>query len=201
MARIAVDMDEVMADALGEHISRYNDLFGAQLSREHVVGRHLRDLIPSEHRVEAEKLVHCHEFFANLKVMPDAQEVLHNLSQRHEVIIATAAMEVPSSFTAKYEWLLEHFPFLSPMNFVFCGDKGVVLADYLIDDNPRQFRRFTGTGILFDAPHNRDITGFRRVMNWREVDQLFAGKENVRPNFSSDMVTGPVGALNMVPKP
>jgi len=174
MARIAVDMDEVMADALGEHICRYNGLFGTQLSREHVVGGTLHDAVPPEHRAAAQQLVHSHDFFASLKVMPDAREVLLNLSKRHEIFITTAAMEVPESFQAKYDWLLEHFPFISPMNFVFCGDKSVVLADYLIDDNARHFARFKGKGILFDAPHNRHVEGFCRVHNWREIDDLFA---------------------------
>ncbi len=174
MARIAVDMDEVMADALSEHIRRYNELFQTRLTHEHVVGGGLGDVIPAEHRAEAQKLVHCHDFFASLKVMAGAQEVLSDLSKRHEIYITTAAMEVPESFAAKYHWLLEHFPFISPMNFVFCGDKSVILADYLIDDNARHFARFKGTGILFDAPHNQLVTGFRRVKSWAEVGELFA---------------------------
>ena len=62
------------------------------------------------------------------------------------MFIATAAMEVPTSFTAKYEWLGRHFPFISPSNVVFCGDKSILRADFLIDDNPRQLRRFVGQG-------------------------------------------------------
>jgi 5'(3')-deoxyribonucleotidase len=174
MARIAVDMDDVMADAMSEHIRRYNDFFDARLTHDQVMGGHLRDAIPAEHQAEAQKLVHCHDFFASLGVMAGAQEVLLDLSKRHDIFITTAAMEVPESFAAKYEWLLEHFPFISPMNFVFCGDKSVVLADYLIDDTARHFARFKGTGILFDALHNQHVTGYHRVKNWAEVGQFFA---------------------------
>ncbi len=174
MLRIAVDMDEVIADALGEHIRRYNETFSAQLERAHFHGLRFKEAIPAQHREKADSLVHTRDFFADLDVMPGAQDVLRKLCEKHEVFITTAAMEVPLSFDAKYEWLLKHFPFISPMNFVFCGDKSVIRADYLIDDNARHFKHFGGTGILFDAPHNRNVTGYRRVHNWHEIEVLFS---------------------------
>jgi 5'(3')-deoxyribonucleotidase len=56
---------------------------------------------------------------------------------------------------------------------VFCGDKSILRADYLIDDNPRQLRRFDGEGILYSSPHNKYVTEFRRVNDWLEVEALF----------------------------
>jgi hypothetical protein len=52
---------------------------------------------------------------------------------------------------------------------VFCGDKGIIDADYLIDDRSRHFRRFRGTGILFSAPHNARERAHLRANNWVEV--------------------------------
>ena len=176
MATIAVDMDEVIADALSEHLSRYNALFGASaaVSVEDLHGHHLRDVIPAQYRFDTEQLVHTEDFFEDLGVMPDAQEVLEKLSKDHDIFITTAAMEVPKSFNSKYRWLRQHFPFLSPMNYVFCGAKHIIAADYLIDDNAHHFEKFKGEGILFDAPHNQSVTGYRRVRNWKEVEQIFA---------------------------
>lgn len=105
--------------------------------------------------------------------MKDSQEVIQSLSQQYEIYITTAAMEFPSSFTAKYEWLREHFDFLDEMNFVFCGDKSIIHVDYLIDDNARHFEHFSGQGILFTAPHNWNVTGYDRVNNWQEVRHYF----------------------------
>ena len=109
MARIAVDMDEVIADALSEHISRYNQAFSANLAPSDLHGQHFLHAIPAEHKERAESMVHTSDFFADLKVMPGAQEVLRNLCEQHEVFITTAAMEVPHSFDAKYQWLRKHF--------------------------------------------------------------------------------------------
>lgn len=175
MARIAVDMDEVVADALGEHLTRYNARFGTSLNPDQIRGKRLRDVIPPENHQASHEIVHCEDFFENLAVLPGAQEVLERLSKEHEIYIVTAAMEVPASLAPKFRWLRKHFPFLSPMNFVFCGDKHIIDADYLIDDNPRHFKLFKGKGILFDAPHNHHVTEHTRVRNWYEVEALFAG--------------------------
>ncbi|MFN8657062.1 MAG: hypothetical protein U0105_12050 [Candidatus Obscuribacterales bacterium] len=174
MAVIAVDMDDVVADALGEHLRRYNEMFGTTIERTHLNGKPLRHIIPAEHRQAAHDLLHQHSFFEQLHVLPGAQEVLHELSRTHEVFFASAAMEVPCSFAAKFDWLHKHFAFIPPSNWVFCGDKHILAADYLIDDNARHFQKFRGTGILFDAPYNQHVTGYERVHNWFEVRDYFA---------------------------
>lgn len=172
MARIAIDMDEVIADALAEHIRLYNERWGKSVHQDQLVGRHLSDIVDPEHLPSLREFLD-EAFFANLEVMPGAQEVIKKLSKQHDVYITTAAMEVPRSLASKYTWLQQHFPFLSPMNYVFCGDKSIVDADYLIDDQARHFDKFKGVGILFDAPHNRKLTGYTRVRNWYEVEALF----------------------------
>ena len=105
--------------------------------------------------------------------MAGSQEVLRELVERHEVFITTAAMEYPTSFTAKYEWIKEHFPFFPDTHIVFCGDKSIIATDFLIDDNAHHFARFQGQGILFASPHNVHETRYPRVENWEEVRQKF----------------------------
>ncbi len=175
MKRICVDMDEVMADAVAEHLFRYNRDFSANLTVADLSGKWLWDVVEVEHHPALEAYLRSEDFFAVLDVMPDAPRVLGELQKKYEVFIATAAMEVPTSFAAKYEWLARHFPFIHASHIVFCGDKSILKADYLIDDNPRQLRRFAGEGILYDSHHNIDVTGFRRVKNWLEVEELFLG--------------------------
>jgi 5'-nucleotidase len=171
--RIAIDMDEVMADSLAEHVRRYNAAFGAQLAIRELRGRSLEEHVPPAHREAAEALLDA-SFFRDLTVLTDCQDVIRDLAGRHDVFIATAAMEVPVSFDAKYQWLREHFPFIPPSHFVFCGDKSVIDADYLIDDRARHFTRFKGRPLLFSAPHNADETRYPRVASWAEIRELFA---------------------------
>ena len=135
--------------------------------------------MPPERLSRLEHYIRTDDFFANLEVMPNAQRVLQRLQERYEVFIATAAMEVPTSFTAKFEWMKQHFPFIRPSHIVFCGDKGILRGDYLIDDNPRQLRAFTGQGLLFSSPHNLHVdangNGWTRVADWIAVEKLFFG--------------------------
>jgi 5'(3')-deoxyribonucleotidase/uncharacterized protein with PQ loop repeat len=171
--RIAIDMDEVMADALTEHLRRYNAAYGTNITPAELSGRHLEQYIPAAHRDAAEAMLDA-SFFEELEVLPDCQEVVRELADRYEVFIASAAMDVPCSFDAKYRWLQRHFPFIPPSHIVFCGDKTIVDADYLIDDRPRHFAKFKGQGLLFSAPHNADETRYPRVASWKEVREHFA---------------------------
>jgi 5'(3')-deoxyribonucleotidase len=106
---------------------------------------------------------------------------MFELAQAHEVFIATAAMEYPGSFAAKFRWLSEHFPFIRPGQIVFCGDKSILSADYLIDDNDRHFPRFRGQGILFSAPHNLNVTGYPRANGWVDVERMFLTGQTPSP--------------------
>jgi 5'(3')-deoxyribonucleotidase len=215
-------MDEVIADALVEHLARYNRDYPAgpqqPLTIENLHGRYLWDAVPADRVASLERYLLSDDFFRVLPVMPHAQRVLERLQSRYDIFIATAAMEVPSSFTAKFDWLAEHFPFIPSSNIVFCGNKSILRADFLIDDNPRQLRLFesdnpsdgssrpeiatqedvssrpearslrrsgetpavasTGEskpreGILFTSPANINVTGFRRVDTWLDVEALF----------------------------
>jgi 5'(3')-deoxyribonucleotidase len=170
--RIAVDMDEVIADFRSGHLSAYNEAFGAGLTLAELGGRDLEDVVPAAHAEGARQLVLEPGFFARLPEVVGSREAVLALSGPYEVFVATAAMEVPSSFADKFDWLRSRFPFVPPSHIVFCGDKGVLDVDYLIDDTARHFARFRGTPILFDAPHNRAEKRYTRVRDWDEVRRM-----------------------------
>ncbi|WP_199616111.1 5' nucleotidase, NT5C type [Paenibacillus alkalitolerans] len=170
--RIAIDMDEVIADFNAKHLRVFNRDYNENFTVNDLQGTRLRELRPHL-KNEITAYLNDPAFFRDLDVMRDSQKVIKQLSEQYEIFITTAAMEFPASFTSKYEWLKEQFPFLNEMNFVFCGDKSVIRADYLIDDNSRHFQRFEGQGILFTAPHNVNETGYVRVNNWLEVRNYF----------------------------
>lgn len=173
MKRIAIDMDDTVVDTSAALIAAYNAMFGAAVTKADLAGRYLPEILEGEHRRWVEQVFANEGFFRDLPVMPGSQKVIHALMKRYEVFITTAAMEVPSSFAAKFDWLRRHFPFIPPSHFVFCGDKSVLAVDFLIDDQPRHFERFRGQGILFSAPHNLPETRYERVHSWSDVERLF----------------------------
>ena len=166
-----------MADSITEHLARYNRDYQDNITKDDLRGKWIWDVVAIDRHPRLEEYLRSDDFFAVLDVMPDAQRVLGRLQQHYEVFIASAAMEVPTSFNAKYRWLARHFPSIPATHIVFCGDKSILRADFLIDDNPRQLRRFVGEGILYDAPHNIAVKGFRRVCNWLEIEEFFLDKK------------------------
>lgn len=173
MQRIAVDMDEVIADALGELLARYNRDNGTALTKADIAGKWLWQALPPGGQEQIDAYLQDTKFFEDLPVIPDSQEVLRKCSERYEVFIASAAMAFPNSFGSKYRWLRRHFSFLDPHNFVFCGDKSILHADYLIDDMPYNLDSFQGEGILYTAPHNVNEARYRRVNNWQDIAEIF----------------------------
>jgi 5'(3')-deoxyribonucleotidase len=174
MRRICVDMDEVMADTLSEHLRRYNETFDEAVTPEHLQGKAVWEYVPEDRRQQMRDFLDAEDFFEDLPLMPGAQEALLQLSSRFEIFVATQAMTVPNSLGPKYRWLQRHFPFIPPTHYVFCGNKSILLADYLIDDLPRNLDRFQATGLLFTAPHNLQASAYIRVDNWPHVIDYFA---------------------------
>jgi len=172
--RICVDMDDVMADTLAEHIRRYNQTFDEDVTPQDLAGKGLWEITPLDRQQQLRAFLDAEDFFEDLAVIPGSQEVLQQLSERFEIFIATQAMAVPNSLGPKYRWLQRHFPFIPPSNYVFCGNKSILRADYLIDDLPKNLLRFEGLGLLYTAPRNLAETVFVRVNNWAEVSAYFA---------------------------
>ena len=174
MLRICVDMDEVMADTLAEHLRRYNQTFDEEVTPEDLAGKGLWEIAPFDRQLQLRAFLDAEDFFEDLALMPGAQDVLEDLSTRFEIFIATQAMSVPNSLGPKYRWLQRHFPFISPTNYVFCGNKSILRADNLIDDLPKNLLRFEGQGLLYTAPHNMTATGVVRVDDWAQVAEYFS---------------------------
>lgn len=166
-------MDQVLANFYKKLGVTYNEHFGTNFTAEEFLTTTQRDLSKGDAK-KLFALLNEPDFFRDLELLdPDAIEVIKELQEHYEIYIATAAMDVPGSFTAKYEWLQEHFPFLKTQNIVFCGNKAVIHTDYLIDDSPGQLRAFKGEGILYSMPYNADVEGFVRVGNWQEIRGYF----------------------------
>lgn len=166
-----------MADLHGRRLELYQQDFGTVPDEAELLGKKLFNIVPDEQLDRVYSYLRTPGFFRDLAVLPDAQEVIYELSQDYEIFVATAAMELPNSFNEKYDWLQEHFDFISPMNYIFCGHKFMLGTTYLIDDTPKHHEIFPGTAILFDALHNRNETRYPRAANWREVPALLQSLE------------------------
>ena len=113
-------------------------------------------------------------FFRTAPIIQDSQDVLYRLHQVYDVYVVSSAMEYPQSLVEKYEWLQEHFPFISWQKMVFCGSKNIIRADIMIDDHLKNLDYCIGVTYLFSAPHNHFESSDKhvRVHSWRHVAEI-----------------------------
>ncbi len=174
--RIAIDMDDVLANTAGKFVQMYLDgLHGRPPAHtlEQLQQESLRELLAEPDFKAIHDTVYEPGFFRDIPVMDGAKEVLPRLAEKYDLFITTAATEFRNSFVDKYDWLAEHFPQISWRNIVFCGDKSIILADVMIDDMPYNLASFSGeTKLLFHALHNRTESRFTRVNSWADVERV-----------------------------
>ena len=152
--RIAIDMDEVIADTIDKFIEIYRRDHQTEVLLAEMHGKEFNEMLPETLNGTVREYVNRKGFFRDLKVMPGAQEVVKELCKKYDVFIVSAAMEFRNSLEDKLDWLGEHFPFISWKNIIFCGDK-IVDVQVMIDDRIRNFAGFKGRpGIVYTSPHN-----------------------------------------------
>ncbi len=169
--RIFVDMDEVIADTYGAHIEIYNTEFNGQLSPESCAGKEVWHMVPEAHQDSVRQHARRRGFFRDLKVIPNSIMILEELSKKHDIYIASAAMQFPNSLEEKSEWLDQHFPFIPWQNRILCGHKHILNGDVLIDDRSYNLQHFENKGILFTSPHNVHTKGFERADTWLQIGE------------------------------
>lgn len=171
MKRIAIDMDEVIADVIPKFINLYNRDFGVPLDLVIEPGNEVFKQVPQDVNQKWLEYINEEGFFRDLAVIPDSQRVIKALQEKYDVYIVSAAMEFRNSLVDKYDWLAEHFPFIDWQHIMFCGNK-IVEVDVLIDDRIKNFISFKGRPLLYTSPHNLLITEYERVNSWEEIADL-----------------------------
>lgn len=140
-----------IADYYSNDLKVYNELYEAELTISD-----LNEIYPETDKIMS-YIRNTKGFFKDLSLIENAQHMISDLMQEHEIFIVTAAMDFPNSFDDKFYWLQSHFPSNKKENIVFCGNKSIIHAEYLIDDNIDHFSNFSGIGLLFTAQHNKKI--------------------------------------------
>lgn len=166
--KIAIDMDEVLADPLQKFIQLYHRDYGIPLDLQLDPGNEIYHHVPEQINQKWYDYINEKGFFRHLTPIEGSVEAVKKLQEKYEIFIVSAAMEFPNSLEDKYLWLQDNFPFIGWKNIIFCGEK-IVNTDIMIDDRVKNFVDFEGRKLLFSSPHNLLISGYERVNNWQEV--------------------------------
>lgn len=164
---IALDMDNVIADVESHYINWYEKEFGIRISKESLLGKRETEAFPDPDAIW--RFLFTPGFFRTVPVMEGAKEAIEILMKDFEIYIVSAAMEFPQSLPEKLDWLKEHFPAIGWQHIVFCGNKGIMNTDFMIDDHIKNLDHFTGKPILFTASHNVNVSHHFRVNTWPEA--------------------------------
>jgi 5'-nucleotidase len=169
MQRLLVDMDGVLADIYPQYLNFLASDTGIDLAVNDLKGRSEGEVFTN-----IRKYLFTKGFFRGAPVIGGSSEALMKLNDRYDLFIVSAATEFPHSLTEKYEWLEEHFPFITWRQMVFCGSKSVIQGDIMIDDHFKNLDPFKGKTILFTQPHNDGLPekNHIRVHSWQEIETL-----------------------------
>lgn len=175
--RILVDLDETLNQLVKKWLSVYNDEFQDHLRRDEIPTWNILEHVKPEARDRFFDYLKEPGFFKDLDIQPNAQEVTKWLSEKYELFVVTAYC--PEACLDKYRWVRKNFSHIHASNIVFCRTKGIIRADFMIDDGLHNIEDFVktnpnGVPMIFDAPWNRNVGGkYVRAKDWAEVREWF----------------------------
>lgn len=188
MARIALDLDEVLGDSLTAFLHFHNQNFGTTFTREDFHTYSFETILGVPTPEVVTRILQCYNLErVRVEPMPGARETLEELKEEHEFIVVTARMDELAEGTCA--WLEDEYPGIfqgvyfshnwhlqcsRTRKHEFCQLHG---ASILVDDSPEHLipcAEHGITGILFEQPWNRNvvINDVERVSSWEVLGRV-----------------------------
>lgn len=172
---ILCDVDEVVADLLGEWIRRYNREYGDCLTPGDCTCWDMTQHVVPECGDKIYKFLGDPDIYDDVDPIPGAVEGVRALRAKgHRVVFVTSAN--PATMRGKVRWLenrdlLDGSP--RPSDLIIAHDKSLIRGDVLIDDGLHNVLGSPNTTILFSRAHNLGTYHARRASGWDQVlDQV-----------------------------
>ncbi|QDZ23033.1 haloacid dehalogenase-like hydrolase [Chloropicon primus] len=190
--KVAVDVDEVLAQFLLSLNSYYEDRFSKRYGIEHYDEYYfckIWDCSPDDSNDIVHQFFDSHHFRDGIVPVPGALQALRELRTKCDLVVITSRQNAIRSATER--WVESHFPGVFEDLF-FCNHFALdgesvskaemcsrVGADLLIDDNPGYASDCAGSGldvILFDYKSSypwskacEEHENIRRCADWEEI--------------------------------
>lgn len=190
--RIAVDLDEVLAQFINAYLEWHNKKYGTAVKRDDCHDYRLWYSLASSRKENEERIT---EFFntrhyQSIKPVEGATEAILSIAEQHELFVVTSRPEQRRKQT-KF-WINKHFP--DAFSDIYFTDYYTRLnnkrtksqvckmlkAHILIEDNiefAKECSPLLKKALLLDAPWNRNIehdNNIIRVHSWREVIKIIS---------------------------
>lgn len=182
--KILVDVDDCLCE--NSFVDEINKFLGTNYKTEDFTEFYIDYVIGSEKKKkEFYSKVKDKNLYENARIFDGAIETLKKLNQKYDVYICSACiwrgMERDSGifFKQKFDFLIEHFPFLDPNKFIFTSDKNLLVADIQIDDKPDNLLGRSKLKIMYTAYHNKNMTDSElkklkivRADSWKQIGEM-----------------------------
>ncbi|WP_158961185.1 5' nucleotidase, NT5C type [Myroides fluvii] len=170
---LAIDMDEVLADSMSLVLEHYNKAHHTTWNKSGLFGKTIYECLPPSHIPFIKQLQNSETFYQEVSVIQGAQEGIAILSEKYDIYIVSAALEFPNSLPSRCTFIEKNFPEITLNKLIFCANKSLIKADYLLDDMTENLLAFGSSGFLFTAYHNAKINYPNRLNSWEEVVAKF----------------------------
>lgn len=168
-ARICIDMDNVLADFNENFVKIYNRIYSTSKTTQDISEWDLSKSFPGD----TKGIYKRRGFYLDLKPEESALTVVPRLIEKYDVYILSTGPR--TAYAEKCDWLIKYFGNAFRKKFIFSKDKGVVLADFLLDDGIHNLDSFSniGTPVCFNGPHNiREEIPYSRVNDFFEFEEF-----------------------------
>jgi 5'(3')-deoxyribonucleotidase len=171
--RIAIDMDEVIADFVSKHLALYDAEFGESLTADDLRGRKLRELVVEERRPRLETYLTADDFFGDLGVVEGSQRVISDLTERYEVFVTTAAMDLPDLLRRQVPVAEGALPVRAGEQHSLLRRQGHHRGRLPHGRQRPPLRALPRRRHPLHRPHNVEENRYRRVNDWQDVREKF----------------------------
>ena len=151
--RVLIDWDDVVNDLMDVVVDTYNAEYSPPISLDMMTDFVLRDCFPEEVVARIEEIWTRQSLWDALKPKPGAIATLQQmLDDGVDAYLGTATHY--SNFEWKMNWLRKYASFFPADRVVVCCHKGIINADYAIDDRVDNLRAGSYGRIVITKPWN-----------------------------------------------
>ncbi len=174
---LLLDLDDTLNQLLPTWLKFYNHDYKDNLQLEDIKTWDIYNYVKPSCGKKIYEYLLLPDLFRDLGIQPHAYEVTKWLQQYVNIYIVTAYID--KTCVDKVVWMKKHLPHIDTKNIVFCNDKSLLKAQYIIDDGAHNILDYhktnpCGLPIIFDKPWNRDLKNkFIRVKDWLELKEVF----------------------------
>lgn len=163
---LALDIDSVLADLMPVWVERYNIDYNDNLTVKKIKDWDMSRFVKPECGKKIFDYLNDPNLYDYVNPIENAWEGVNALKKYFDRVIYVTAFHPMQG--AKKFWWLNKFGFeVTTSDYIECTDKSLIKASYLIDDNSKNIKEFSGKGIIYSQPWNYGILGMR-IKSWTE---------------------------------